>query len=66
MKIQEYLSVEELAQLVADGFTDKQVSTILKTRYPDVCGLSERSVRRFRDEQGIFSGWLLQNHQYKL
>jgi hypothetical protein len=54
MKIQEYLSIEELTQLVANGFTDEQISTILKERHPGICGLSSCSVKRFRHEQRIY------------
>ena len=53
MNIEDYISIDDLAQFVADGYTDAQISSPLKERNPGVRGLSDRSVRRCRVEHGI-------------
>lgn len=47
------MEADEIRVMVRRGMTHMEISTELKGKHPGVKGLSERSVRRFCQEQGI-------------
>jgi hypothetical protein len=53
MNQERYVSLEELKQFVSHGYTDAQISAILKDRHPGVRGLSERSIKQLREVHDI-------------
>lgn len=47
------MEADEIRDMVWSGMTHMEISTELKGKHPGMKGLSERSVRRFCQEQGI-------------
>ena len=53
MALESFTSVEELSELVRNGFTDSRISRLFQEQNPDVRGFSARSIWRIRQRWDI-------------